>query len=305
MTYAQMQAAVQTWHANTVRIQVVSQYLFDQSPYDSAYLADIDNEVNWAHESGANIIINLQYEIGPSTEPIMPTADSVMFWNFISKRYANDPWVFFDIFNEPRSVSGTDDAAAWNCWQSGGCSDANNTYVGMQALVNTIRANGANNLIFAEGLAAGEDIILLPNYLLTGGNIVYAIHPYFGTQHQSQSDWDTWFGNTVSTANFPVVADEWLEYNSATKGECLSNGPSLVQPFLAYLQQKNIGLVAWGFAPGLLVTASGSTWNYTVPTAFASGQTTWTCQDGFPPLTETQGSGALIQQDFAQYSQSP
>lgn len=305
MTSAQMQAAAQTWHANIVRIQVVSKYLFDQQPYDATYLSDIDNEVAWARQNGLNIIICLQYEIGLSSDPIMPTQDSVTFWDFMAKRYLNDPWVFFDIFNEPISTSGTDNAAAWSCWQSGGCSDANNTYVGMQTLVNTIRGDGANNLIFAEGLAAGEDIVLLPSYLLTGGNIVYAIHPYFGAQHQSPSDWDTWFGNTASSINAPVVADEWLEYNSATKGECLSNGPALVSTFLGYLQQKGIGLVAWGFAPGLLITQNGGTWNYTQPTAFAAAQTTWTCQDAFPPVNETQGSGALVQQYFAQYSVAP
>lgn len=305
MSYAQMQAAVQTWHANTVRLQIVSQYLFDAQPYDSTYLAYIDNEVTWAHELGVSVILSLQYEIGIPSEPLMPTQDSVTFWNFMAKRYLNDPWVFFDIFNEPISPSGTDDAAAWSCWKSGGCSDANNAYVGMQTLVNTIRGDGANNLVFAEGLAAGEDLVLLPNYLLTGGNVVYAIHPYFGAQHSSQSDWDAWFGNTASSLNAPVVADEWLEYNSARKGECLSNGPSLVQPFLSYLKEKNIGLVAWGFAPGLLITQNSGTWNYGAPTAFSQGQSTWTCQDSFPPVDETQGSGALVQQYFAQYSALP
>ncbi len=306
MTALQMQAAVQTWHSNTVRVQLVSQYLFDQQPYDTAYVEHIDNEVTWAHQYGANIVLSLTYEIGPSTEPIMPTSDTVAFWNFVARRYAGDPWVFFDIFNEPIAPGGTDNAAAWACWQSGGCSDSNgNQYVGMQAVVNAIRADGAQNLIFAQGLAAGEDIVLLPNYLLSGANIVYAIHPYFGPLHQSQSDWDTWFGNTATSGNFPVVADEWNEYNSATKGECLSNGPSLVAPFLAYLQQKNIGLIAWALAPGLLVTQGGGTWNYGAPTSFAPGQTTWTCQDPFPPQNETEGSGALILAYFASNSAPP
>jgi hypothetical protein len=303
MNQAQMQAAVQIWHANTIRIQAVSQYLFDQQPYDAQYLNFMDNEVQWAHQYGANVIIALQYEVQPNPQPL-PTQDSVNFWAFVSKHYANDPWVFFDIFNEPVSPTGTDDAYAWQCWQQG-CTINGVTYVGMQQLVNTIRQNAPSNLIFAEGLAAGEDIILLPNYLLTGGNIVYAIHPYFGPQHQSPSDWDTWFGNTASNGNFPVVADEWNEYNSATKGECLSNGPALVPEFLSYLQQKNIGLIAWALAPGLLITQSNGTWNYTVPTSFAPGQTTWTCQDPFPPLNETQGSGALIQAYFAQLSRMP
>src|SRR5215472_3190838 len=115
---------------------------------------------------------------------------------------------------------GNDDSTAWNLWQNGGTLNGT-TYVGMQQIVNTIRQNAQNNLIFVDGLAGGEDIALLQNYTLTGSRIVYAIHPYLSaTQHANPTQWDLWFGNTATNGNFPVVADEWSEYQNGNDGEC-------------------------------------------------------------------------------------
>lgn len=295
-TLDQMQAAQDFWHANTVRLQIGSKALFAETPYDPSYLAKMDQDVQWATQLGMNIIITLQYEGHGNSFQVLPTRDSANFWDLLSKHYKNDPRVFFDIFNEPdptRVIGGGDTDSVWNLWQNGGTIHGKD-YVGMQQLVDTIRGNGAQNLIFAEGLAAGEDIELLPQHLLQGGNIVYAIHPYLNaTNHHTPAAWDHWFGNTAANGDFPVVADEWGEYQS-TKSECITDAPAVVPQFLAYLKSHNIGLIAYGFWPGTLIRG----WDFRNPTTYTQSSTTCTIDTSIHSnlAPNSEGAGQLIRQ---------
>jgi len=299
ITQDMISAAQSVWHANTVSLQLASANLFDVAPYDSNYLSRVDQIVNWATSNNMNIILVLQYE--GTNNQVLPTQDSVNFWNFMSQRYANRSRIIFDVFNEPHMPGGAnDDATAWNLWKNGGTYNGV-VYVGMQQLVNTIRANAQNNLIFVSGLAAGEDIKLLPSYTLSGTNIVYAIHPYFNTtQHANQTQWDNWFGTAASTGNFPIVADEWNEYQNGNDPECYPAAAATVPTFLSYLKQKNIGLVGYSLYPGTLIRG----WNFSTPTAF--DEPTYTCPVVTPPNMDpsAQGAGQLLM-DYFQTNAKP
>ncbi|MDQ6660986.1 MAG: glycoside hydrolase family 5 protein, partial [Chloroflexota bacterium] len=181
LTYDQLVAARDFWHSNTVSLQLGSKSLFDQPPFDSTYLATIDRVVNWVNQLKMHIILVLQYQGFGNSYQALPTEDTIHFWNVLSRHFACNSAVFFDIFNEPvptRLLGGGDTDAVWTLWENGG--NINGImYVGFQHIVDTIRGNGAHNLIFADGLAAGEDIHLLPHHTLRGLNIVYAVHPYF------------------------------------------------------------------------------------------------------------------------------
>lgn len=293
LNFNQIKIARNIWHANTIAIQLASPNLLTGTSYDQAYLAKVDQEVAWAHEEGMNTLLTLQYEGISATRPPLPTEDSVRFWNFLSAHYRDKPWVFFDVFNEPIRPPGLTEAEAWPLWQRGG-----DGYIGMQKLVDTIRGNGAQNLIFIEGLAAGEDLQGVPTHRVRGNNLIYAIHPYLGNQHESKQQWTTWFGNVAAKADFPIVADEWNAYQS-TSAECVLQLPTLVPQFLGYLNALHIGLIAWALFPGLLIRG----WNYANPTAF--DQPTFSCNAPFPnydPLA--QGAGQLILRYFATHASS-
>ena len=83
-----------------------------------------------------------------STNTPYPDAASVQFWKYISAHYANNPKVFFDLFNEPRlnvaDIVGGTETTMWDVWQNGGTvnltAGGTGNYVGMQKLLNTIRA---------------------------------------------------------------------------------------------------------------------------------------------------------------------
>lgn len=307
LTRSQVQAAHDFWHANTVSLQLSSKALLAQSPYDSSYLQQVDNVVIWTTELHMNIIIVLQYEGAGNSKQLMPTQDSIRFWNILAQRYANNRNVFFDLFNEPQPAvvlqHNSDDAATWNFWQHGG-SVAGQQYVGMQQLVDTIRQHGFHNLLFIDGAAAGEDIQQLPQHTLTGSNLVYAIHPYPGKQqHGSPQAWGQWFGDATVKGNFPVVADEWSLYQdqykfNASSDACFPDAASIAAQMLAYLHTRQIGLIGYALYPGTLIRG----WNFTNPTSFSYTPESCPIISNADNDTDAQGVGTMLRQYFATYN---
>lgn len=337
ITQAAIQAAHDYWFANMVSLQVAYEPLFPQgshAPMDSAYLAMIDQVVSQANALGMNVSLVLQEEAiygFQNQAVILPTSDALTFWDALSKHFAQNQRVFFDLFNEPDTTylseppgvnantcpTGSasqaitwDDACAWSYWKNGTTQDGV-TYYGMNQIARKIRANGAQNLIFAQGLANSEDLALLANtytaeqgqeFLLTVPNVVYAIHPYFGPTHDTQSQWDQWFGTAVANGHFPVLASEWglnQEKGSGCEASSKLQIPQ-VSVFLAYLRARNIGLVGWALQTGELIR----NWNFRDPTTFTSQTMPADCD--VPPFStdpQAQGVGQILQQFFSAYSQ--
>ena len=86
-----------------------------------------------------------------------PTQNSVEFWKSCASTYKNHPAVIFDLYNEPHDVT-------WDIWLKGGevtekASRRNprKTFqaVGMQALLDTVRATGAKNVDHRRGAGLG------------------------------------------------------------------------------------------------------------------------------------------------------
>jgi len=277
---AQIDATAQTWHGNTIRIQVAPADLLDAHPYDSAFLNAIRTEVSRAQQDGMNVILTAQDE--RTTKIPMPDEAVARFWSILAPMYAGDPAVWFDLFNEPRlgGANVPPTSPIWNVWQNGG-----QKYVGMQSLINEVRRY-ASNVILVEGLAKAETLSGLPSHPLTGSNLVYAVHPYFSLPRWSTSaGWNKNWGDI--SEQVPVVVDEWGEYERSG-GNCKPDAPRLVPKFLAYLSARNIGLIAWSLEPGVLVVNG----NLGAPTSFSPG-VPFLCQDG-AGIRNGQGAGASI-----------
>ena len=278
----QINAISNYWHGNTVRIQIAPDLYNSQT---SSFNADLNKEVIVARDDNLNIIISAQYE---RTNKIAgPDSSTTQFWKSISQNYANDPYVWFDLFNEPRyncPGNSLPTSSCWNVWKNG-----NSNFVGMQALVNSIRSNAPNNLILAEGLAGGKTLDGIDKYLLNGSNIVYSVHPYFGSLNRTQTQWDSNFG-TISS-KIPVIVGEWGQYET-TRGSCVTNAPILVPEFMSYLKSHNIGLIAWTLQPGNMIRGN----NLENPTSFDNGVTYQCTKNTNNP--NAQGSGTDIRNLF-------
>jgi hypothetical protein len=230
---AQILASRRTWHANTVRLQIVQDKLVGANgkSFSSAYMGNVRSIVHYAESLGLRVVINDQTEPSrwfPVDEPL-PTYATNAFWGHMDKYYANDPLVIYDIFNEPRGNDG------WGLWQSR-----------MQMVVSYIRNQGAHNVIWAEGINYASTLDGAGSHLLRGGPITYSFHHPAGS-HNAAS-WDADFGY-LTARHISVVDGEWTNYAG---GYCWANAPASVPAFFRYLSAHGVGMTAWTLLPGVL-----------------------------------------------------
>lgn len=203
-------AAIETWKVNVVRLPMNGNRWFGQTQGQSdngaSYRQVIADAVQAAKSRGAYLILDLHRFRAPMEADIA-------FWKDAAAAYKDDPAVIYEIFNEPYGVP-------WEEWRNGGALDGKRTAgvvaesnegadakrtVGMQALVDTVRATGAKNLILAGGLDYSYDLTgILKGFALEekgGAGIAYVAHCY-----PWKSGWQTHFLDIAK--QYPVVMTE-------------------------------------------------------------------------------------------------
>ncbi len=277
---AQMIAASRYWHANTIRLQVAESNLFSGlkrgEAYNKEFLQHVVAQVAFARKLGMAVVINDQTEFTSKIPD--PTAVTSRFWKVMSRTFGNQPFVIFDIFNEPKaphavakprhsgiifnrflihiskrhvyrknrksSKNQLTSAQMWRLWEYGG-KVYGVRYLGMQTLVDQIRNRGVNNLIWIEGPREARE---LPanSRLIKGSNIVYSIH------HPNLNSPGSWNQLGKLSDVHPVVDGEWSQYQSPW-AECYSKAYTNAPLYLGYLLKHHIGLIAWSLQAGSLV----------------------------------------------------
>tara|TARA_B100001971_G_scaffold208149_1_gene229528 strand:+ start:7178 stop:8872 length:1695 start_codon:yes stop_codon:yes gene_type:complete len=176
-----MKVALKEWHANAIRLPVNHSFWFGngkgkiKSNDAEAYRQLVDDAVAMAAGEGAYLILDL-HSYGA------PQEFARTFWLDAAARYANNPAVLFDLYNEPHGIG-------WDHWRYGGEKEVKKKgkketieVVGMQALADAVRSTGARNIIIAGGLSYALNISgVLEGYELkdSGGfGIMYATHFY-------------------------------------------------------------------------------------------------------------------------------
>jgi hypothetical protein len=317
---AQIIAAHRYWHANTVRIQVSEQLVFQQPTrghtYNTAFAASVDRLVCRVIRQGEIPVIN-DATLFTATTQHGPSERTLRFWEFMSARYGNRFPVIFDLFNEPgmardrRTGKFVDPARVWRVWQRGGYIGGQH-YVGMQAVVDAIRVKKrANNVIWAEEpyylYPRQRHTDLLPQHLLRGANIVYAFHK--STLDPDSVSWR--MVRDVAKRGIPLVDSEWSQFAATDRPwECLNGSYKWAPGYLAFLREFPIGLLSWSLQPGALVKGidgidtvhDGNDWRYTNdPTRLKTPsemKPSYACN----PASRGQGVGRLVMDYFAQYS---
>jgi len=239
------------WGANFVRVPLGEQFwLSSNCDYNSTYASTVDHVVNWITSLGMVALLDLHFNtIGGCTaggpHDMADEAQAPAFWNQVATRYASNPLVAFDLYNEPHDISdGT--------WLNGGMIiDATTLQVfqaaGMQQLYNVVRSTGANNLVFVSGNNWANTV---PSSLVQGSNIVYAAHVYTcpvsappacdnSSPYDPSSILDNWVG--ISKAD-PVMITEF-GWPSAFDGIYNSN-------VIAFAQAHGWGWAAFAWQQG-------------------------------------------------------
>lgn len=290
--------AITVWGANYIRLPLNQDYWMGcNGANQTAYQGMVRAVVNACSQNNAYVILDLHWSgtySGTSastpcsgggwststSQQAMPDWNSEAFWTAVASTswIENNPAVFFDLYNEPYDPSGVD-TTFWNIWKNGGAtgSTPSNT-PGMQNLVNTIRATGANNVIVAGGLNYAYDLKGLvgkqsgstTHYNLTdtasGNGIVYATHWY--PYKASGNSWTpaAYAPTDVdqAAAVYPVIVTEFGEYSGApdTTGAW---DQSVITYFLNHTGY--VGGSAWAFSPDVGPTLLTS-WSGFTPSAY-------------------------------------
>ncbi len=271
--------AIHDWHVNVIRLPLTQDRWFGKAPEQSdggtAYRELVRQIVDTCSTNKCYIILDLHWsdcnEWGKNIgQHSMPDLNSVAFWKDFSPVYANHPAVLFDLYNEPHDVS-------WDVWLHGGIiTDKPNNRrqmhdpktfqaVGMQALLDIVRATGAKNVVVAGGLDWAYDFsgILDGRQLADphGRGVIYANHCY----DNKGDSVDTWIAKMEeASAKLPVIVTEFGG----------NSGPSRVVPsddwllhVMQALDDHQWSWTAWDLHPGagpILI----SDWNYTPSARF-------------------------------------
>jgi hypothetical protein len=262
--YAELQAAAAA-HADLVRFQVSQFGLDPQGPlYSPEYVDEVANAVQTARGLGLAVILSLQAQ-PPAGEPTrcpLPDAGAERAWESLSAMFAGDGDVMFELYNEP-GVSAT--PGGWIQWRAGGeiiYPGGSCQAVGMQMLINDIRARAPQNVIVVPSLS-GEQSLVGRMHVVDPGHrsdpqLAYGIH--YPSLTRGITFWDRTFG--TASASIPVIVSEW-DANSTTG--CVPNAPATAQVLLDYLASKHIGVVGFAFdLPGTIVVDSTF-----IPTSYA------------------------------------
>jgi hypothetical protein len=275
--------AIRDWHVNIIRLPLAQDRWFGKAPEDQHqgvdYRALVKQVVDTCATQGCYVILDLHWsdcgEWGTNIgQHSMPDRNSVTFWTDCATTYKNHPAVLFDLYNEPHNVT-------WDVWLNGGTvRDRPNTRrggpsrtfeaVGMQQLLDTVRATGAKNVVIAGGLDWAYDFSgILDGIELfdhEGNGVIYANHAY----NNKGDSADKWIAKMEkATAKLPVIVSEFGgsggPHRRARRGGQGTNAPTgddWLLHVLQALQGHHWSWTAWDLHPVAGPTLI-SDWNYT------------------------------------------
>jgi endoglucanase len=250
--------AMRAWGMNAVRISLSSEFWSGAGGNCTDYHTTVAQAVFNAESAGLYVILDLQWDAPFDTAydrthggvqcPMPDAQRDVQFWRDLATIYANDHAVLFDLFSEPHDVS-------WDTWLhggtiTGGCYIINGaagagvenmTYqaIGMQALVNDVRAIAPQNILILSGLNWGYDLSgISQGYAVQGTNLVYGTHP-FNYANKQPGDWAHDFGDLAM--HVPVLATEFGSYDCAT---------GYIGTAISYFDQHQMSWLAWAWNVG-------------------------------------------------------
>ena len=275
---------IHAFHADTIRFQIGQPALDPNSPlYDPKYFSAVVNAIQQARQAGFVVMIMMQDEqiSGEPTPHPLPTAETESDWDQFIPVFGSDRGVIFELYNEP-SLPAT--AANWQLWLQGGqVPNQTEPAIGMEVLINHIRAKGAENVFVLDGLDLAKTLQGVPAVSDPLNRLVYAVHPYLdGSADESQ--WDTEFG--VQSASIPVWVDEWSAPTHLALGLGTLSSYQVAVDFLNYLQRDSIPLCTGAFDVPQFVVQDIPGW-------------TLTNYENYSDTSTTEGSGTLVYNDYA------
>ena len=221
--------------ASMVRIQVGGQLVTtDECGPRGAYLARLDRAVTALTIRNVVALIDLHYSsvaIDDSGSqhacknrvlPLPPRAEATAAWQVLAGRYASNPLVAFELYNEPHPVaSGANNWAAWlngDTEKYGGLPTATYQAAGMKDLYATVAAASTQNLIFVDANGYAGDPSQLSTSALGASptRTVWAMHLYTCPHLMSANDSlaTDCRTNYVTKRQFPTASEDAKQWGA-------------------------------------------------------------------------------------------
>ncbi|HEY4408611.1 MAG TPA: cellulase family glycosylhydrolase, partial [Acidimicrobiia bacterium] len=238
---ASMEQAI-AWGANTVRFQVSQRGLDPTDPlYSDAYVQRVVDAVALARGHGLVVILSVQDQ-RPSggSSHAQPSDATIRDWQTLTARFNGDQNVLYEMYNEPQNHA---TPTGWAVWRDGGPPERNQgtPAVGHQAVLDAIRATGADNVVIADAGQFGQLLVGVPPLHDPLGQTAYGVHPYLTQGLRDPSDWEPGFG--FLAGQYPVIATEWAA--DSKMGFCHPEWAQTAPQLVDFLQAHDIGMLAW------------------------------------------------------------
>ena len=270
-------AAIKAWNVNVVRVPLNEDSWFGinntNKTYNGApYRAAIIDYVHRLNANGIIAIINLHFSAPGTTVPHdqSPVADvdhSGFFWKSVALTFKTNHSVIFDLFNEPYPDNNQDTTAAWTCVRAGGtCAGVPYRAMGMQALVNIIRVQGATQPLMIAGPEYAGTLSHWGQYAPYDPQhqLIASVHVYglpLDSPYRASSTWQAGMG--VLATKVPVIIGEFGDTDCSTK---------FSPPLMTWADQHAISYLAWGWIVGSCANDPALVTNYNgTPTAYGAG----------------------------------
>ena len=242
---------MRTWNVNAVRVPLNEDCWLGINGVPDAfgganYQRAITDYVALLNRNGLYAIVDLHWSAAGTElamrQQAMPDLDhSPAFWSSVATAFKGNDAVIFELFNEPHPDWNRDSDAAWACWRDGGtCDGVPFPTVGMQTLVDTVRATGATNVLALGGVWYGNGLSQWLTHRPTDplGRIAAAWHIYNFLPCSAAACYD-------ATAA-PVAAQVPLIATEIGTDSCQ---PAFVDGVLSWLRANASGAVAWAWHP--------------------------------------------------------
>jgi hypothetical protein len=252
-------AVIVSWHINTVRVPLNQDCWMGEDRLPkygtrSGYRRAVRRWVSILNRAGLAVVLDLHWS-GPrgvvaDGQRAMGDTRSDDFWRSVARTFRRNRSVVFDVFNEPYSRYGDTGLVfdlTWACWRNGGCNAPRaqilqpldgRTFVtiGMQTMVDAIRATGARQPIIVSGRDFGNDVSGWLANRPTDDQLIAGFHNYSHQPCHTSACWDA----TVApvAAQVPVVSGEFGENDCST---------GFVNGYMDWADQRDVGYLMWAW----------------------------------------------------------
>ena len=225
LTYENLKILKNDWNTNVFRIVIYTDssvygYIANNEEWETKLYELVDYAVN------LDMYAIIDWHVLVEKDPLKYKNESNVFFDKISKKYANTPNILYEICNEPNGEDIT-----WN----------ENVKPYAENIISTIRKNSPNSLIIVGTPDWCKDISSAISNPLNEKNILYSFHFYasmFLEKYQETLD------NCINNG-FPIIVSECGLTDTTGNSKLYKNE---FNKWIDYLNSNSISWIYWSFS---------------------------------------------------------